>query len=418
MNDEQYQNQDTVKFTEKTKWHTIFLVFVIVALVGILVFFGLKYSEQTDVYLDETVVDEYPKPSEESLESREIINESLLGNNPTKLVDSLVGDIKSQNNDEYTKTHAYFLTHRFYDNGGNIYEIYDYIERYPELAFLKEAEKIYPDFSDAIKAKQLPSLYTDRANLVNMAYSEILDKHGYSSAAMLSTLANQYAKTAFFLRLYAKEDVARRSYFTDLAQQIDEKSKLYVKRAQPLVEKIITEPDSTDLTAHDKLIGLNQYGSALRYLAAQGIEVAGVDQAVESKKVFDHALALAKKEVTELVSFTSLLNASTLILAGNRDGSMITVALEPIISFDTKVTPVFKGGPLDKIIKAKDEIIPVDMTNRNLDVYGKSNVLSLAEISPDFKDWLIENGWQEQYFVDFAEEALFLDKQTYIFAKP
>ena len=121
---------------------------------------------------------------------------SLLGGDPKKLQNLFLEDIKNGKNDKFTKSAAYFITHRFFDNGGNIYEIYDYINAHPELAFLKEAEKIYPNIFDQIHKRTLPSIYVDRSYYAYLAYVEILNKHGYSDIAALGTAANQYAKLA------------------------------------------------------------------------------------------------------------------------------------------------------------------------------------------------------------------------------
>ncbi len=381
---------DNSERKEKANSNVLIAIGVVVFLLASIVGYVL-FSPSADVTTS-------PEPilSPEEQESQAAIRDGLLGESPEELHALFLDDVQSGTKDKFTKTHAYFVTHRFYDNGGNIYEIFDYVNKHPELSFLKEAETIFPEYFDLIKSKQLPTTYTDRANLANMAYAEILEKNGYADAALLSTLANQYSKTALFLKLYAAQDLDRQSFFNSLADTLLVKSENYIKKARPVVVGIYDGSTPKDsYTSHDAMVGLNQYASALRYLTAHGVQVDSIDHTGESAQIFEYTAALAKREVTDLVNFTSLIDASTLVIAGSRDVDKVQAALAPIISFDTSLTPPLPNGAIDRIIKAKNEPIAPELINRKLDVYSRTNLSGLANIAPQFRDWLITNGWSE-----------------------
>lgn len=396
-NEEVYTEPDEFSAEEpKEPNKTLILVLVIGLLIlAISIVYIIARGSQVD-----DVVDETPAISAEEVankkESRDAILGGILGDEPAELQNLLLDDLKSGVNDKFTKTHAYFVTHRFYDNGGDIYEIYNYVNSYPELAFLKEAESIYPEYFDLIKNNQLPKTYTDRGNLANMAYAEVLEKNGYGDTALLGTIANQYSKTALFLKLYATQDADRADMFSALAESILDKANLYALKARPKVAGIMDGmTDPTLYTAHDAMVGLNQYAASLRYLKANGITLPGVDHDTESAEVFAYTARLAQKEVTELVNFTALLDASTLYIAGNHDIIAVSKALEPIHTFDTAVTKPLPNGAIDRIIKAKNEVVAESVIDRKLDVYSKTNIVSLASSSPDFREWLFTNGWTD-----------------------
>jgi hypothetical protein len=77
----------------------------------------------------------------------------------------------------------------------------------------------------------------------------------------------------------------------------------------------------------------------------------------------------------------------------------IKSALQPIYLSESPVRP---GSLLGKIVDSKSEITGfypgTEVPDLHLDIYGKRNVVSLARIVPEFRDWLIKNGWQETDF--------------------
>jgi hypothetical protein len=374
------------------------IVAVMIGMVSFYLYTGLR--SDTRLHTDSTVLDPEYK------ETRDAIRSSLLADKPENLQNLLLEDLKSGVNDEFTKAHAYFVTHRFYDNGGDIYEIFNYINTYPELSFLKEAEEMYPEYFEEIRNGSFPKIYTVKGNLVNVAYAEMWDKAGYGDSALAATIANQYAKTALFLKVFADEDENRRVDLLDRAIQLVGKSMLYAEKARPNILAIVDGSRSSEsYVPHDAVVGLNQYAGALRYLHANDVKINELDHLAESRIVFDYSALLAQRNVPELVSFTALVDASTLVIAGSRDPLAVNEALEPILKFDTNEKKPYEKGVIARIINAKDQEVPEDNYTKPLDVYGKTNIASLANVSPDFRDWLTENGWVD---VDFDLPQLFV----------
>ncbi|MBI2409724.1 hypothetical protein HYV30_01640 [Candidatus Kaiserbacteria bacterium] len=322
---------------------------------------------------------------------------SLLGNNPTGLQNFFLEDIRSGVNDQITKSSIYFITHRFFDNGGNIYEIYDYINSHPELAFLKEAETIYPITFGQITEKVVPTTFTDRGFYAYLAYLEVLDKYGYADIATLGTLANQYAKFALFTTTLAKEMAPEEgSRHTRYAKPNTERAIRFLDKAKQTVADILDgKITSQEIPERDILVGLNQFGSALRYLEALEVDFASPKPANE---IFEFAVEFSHRYVPELIFFTSLLNASTLAWLDSSSPDQIRTALFPILEFDTKKTGLLDTSIVHYIIDARFEPEPVRLRDTNQDLYSKRNILRLAGKVPEFKNWLVYNGWTEDDF--------------------
>lgn len=328
---------------------------------------------------------------------------SLREGKPEILQDLLVRDIKNGVNDQYTKSAVYFIAHRYFDNGGNIYEIYDYINNHPELSFLKEAEKIYPEYFDFIKQKTAPPVFTNESMYALLAYFEILDKHGYADTATLSTAANQYAKLAYFPKKLGEENPELRPVKGEenLQKNVD-KAKLFLEKAQKDVSAIIDGTfDTSIMLPQDILVGLNQYASALRILEVIGNPFPSQKSAME---IFEFNRKFSTEIVTELRMFTHLLDASTFVLLSPTSTAQLEISLAPIYGYDTKVNKLRENSVLDKLIKSKDRRQAYSVVNGkrilvpNYDIYGKWNMVTLAKASPKLKTWLMSNGWKEEDF--------------------
>ena len=102
--------------------------------------------------------------------------------------------------------------------------------------------------------------------------------------------------------------------------------------------------------------------------------------------------------VIELNIFTSLLNTSTLAVLDSSTAEEIKVALTPILSFDTKKPSSYKGSVIRKIINSKFEQKLEGSNYVRMDIYSKWNVLLIANKVPEFKSWLMSNGWTESDF--------------------
>lgn len=325
---------------------------------------------------------------------------SLLQNDPVPLQNSFLSDVKDGKNDKYTKSDAYFITHRFFDNSGNIYEIYDYVNAHPELAFLKEAESIYPTIFAKIKDRTLPAYFVDRSLYADMAYMEVLYKNGYTDIAAISTIANQYAKTAYFTTTIAKEmSKEAGSKRSKYASRDSEKAIEFLKAGAVDINKVIKgEITTSDITARDMLVGLNQYAAAIRYLDAIGKASSTPMNIEDSKKIFEFTTELAHREVPELRHFTSLLNASTLAILPSSTPEEVRAALFPILDTDMSNPNILKTSILHKVIDTRFEVQPKDIGDSYQDIYSKRNTLRLASKVPEFKEWLKKNGWTDQDF--------------------
>lgn len=324
--------------------------------------------------------------------------QSLIENNPAPLQNLFVEDVKTGKNTKLTKSAVYFITHRYFDNGGNIYEIYDYVNSHPELVFLKEAEAIYPSTFKKIAEGTAPSTYSGYGMHAFLAYLEVLDKYGYADVAALGTLANQYAKIADDIKK-APEQLPPSVNVSEYLQKEINKSLLFAEKAKSDVVRIIEgEITSNDIPDRDIVVGLNQYASALRYYEALGIDFASPKRAQE---IFPFSTDYAKRLVPELYVFTSFLNASTLLMVQPGATEEARSVLAPVYNLEVK-KGASNGIIIDKILHSRLEspsYFPgTKVRDINRDIYGKNNVVSLAKAVPEFKAWLVSNGWEEGDF--------------------
>ena len=343
-----------------------------------------------------------------SVKDRDAVLESYLGDNPKFIQDSFLADITNGVNDKFTKTDAYFIAHRYFDNGGNVYEIYDYVNSHKNLAFLKEADQIYPGIFERIKTKSLEPTYSAESMYAVLAYMEVLDRYGYADMATLSTAANQYAKMAYFTK--KKSERTSNVDGSPIVKSSFNKAFFFAIKARDNIVKISDEtgidfndmekfsasPSSfqsvvlKDITGRSLLVGLNQYAATLRYLEVAGGDISSLDKPLKARDIFALTRVMSKEFYVSLEFFTALLDASTLSLVSPESTDAIRTALQPIIDFDsTKIVP---KGIILKIFDAKND------KSMGLDVYGKINIVTLGNIVPEFKEWLIFNGWEETDF--------------------
>lgn len=322
---------------------------------------------------------------------------SLVQNKPGILQEQLIGDLQSGVNDKYTKSAAYFVMHRYFDNGGDIYEVYKYVNAHPELSFLKEAESLYPKTFKRIQDGLAPSTYSDTGMYAYMAYVAVLWKYGYADVAALSTAANQYAKLAYAAKM-AMQAKPKAAPVPDSYQYVDfdiRHSVSFAKKAEGDVVKILKNGiTSGDIPARDILVGLNQYASAIRYLKALGADYTAP---VSAKDIFAFSIDYAYRNVKELYLFTSLSDATSLTLDSSSTAAEIQQALFPILDYAASTNK--PTGIMEKIVNARLEKEPQTAAEIDFDIYGRRNVVMLGEKVPEFKSWLMKNGWQESDFV-------------------
>lgn len=324
--------------------------------------------------------------------------QSLFKNSPEAVRDSLVVALKRGGVDEGVQMDAYFFTHRYIDNGGNIYELYDYIEQTPELSFLKEAAGIYPEVFKLIQDRRAPFTYSDQGIYAYLAYLEVFEKHGYASAAMLSTAANQYAKLAYYKK-GIREEKSRGLLPTypeyGSAEMISDlkKGQVLYRKAEEAVRVLMSIEETDDASVLDIVYAGEQLGSASRYFSAYGNPVRSETSAAQA---FEFASKTAIQRVPELYLYVSLSNASTALLVDETTDFELRNAVYPFLGIrDEKMK---QGGIVEKVILSRTE--PAAARFRDLDLYSRKNITELGRRVPEFKTWLISNGWKEQ---DFGE---------------
>lgn len=373
---------------------------IIFGILLLILFFSLFFIWKIYLQKKNTNIPEVTKQQRE-INVADAYMASMLGNNPKPIQQFVLNDAKNSINDKYTKAAAYFLTHRYFDNGGNIYEITDFVQAHPELSFLKDAALIYPAVFLRIQNRTLPPVHSDSALYAYLAGLEVLDRNGLSDIATLGTLANQYAALAYFAKLISTEHpTGIPTYIARDIQRDINKSVYFQKKADQQVTKILNHELTTDdIDRRSLLVGLNQYASSLRYLKALGVNVSST-KTPEEVLAFDELYS--KSFMPELAIFTTFLNASTLRLDPTANPNELKRLLTPIFTFDTnKLTPK-KGSVIWKIISAKDEkpiyFEGTTIEDKYYDLYSKYNVILLAKKVPEFKNWLISQGWKESSF--------------------
>lgn len=330
--------------------------------------------------------------------------ESLILDNPRPLQDMFAKRITDGGKSGISQSEAYFVTHRFFDNGGNIYEIYDYINSHPQLAFLKEAERIYPQIFAQIENRTLPIWITRRGRYAYIAYMEVLDKYGYAGPATWATLANQHARFAWLVQKHPEQFTLNPSTAgIDLDEYFkwhSEKATYYATKTRDSAVQTLDDEDLSDTPPRDIVVMLNQYASTLRYLESLGIPFASPKGADE---VFDFVTNYARQYTPEFYVWSGFLNASTINILSPHRRIAMEEALQPLLEIEVSDTFMEKPNATAKIISAKSleyESFPgTNVKQHNFEVYDKPNIVSLAKSVPKFKEWLLRNGWEESDFV-------------------
>lgn len=322
--------------------------------------------------------------------------QSLFKNHPERVQESLITAITRGGIDEWVQLDAYFFTHRYIDNGGNIYELYDFIEGSPEVAFLKEAESIYPEVFAGIRDRRAPFTYSDQGMYAYLAYLEVLEKRGYANAATLSTLANQYAKLAYYKKGIREEksEGLLPTYpdysLAEIASDLKKGQSFYVK-AEEALRVLMSAPEPVDATVLDAIYAGEQLGSASRYFSGYGNAFESETSAAEA---FAFAARSAYRSAPEFYLYVSLSNASTALLVESTSELEIRNAVYPFL--DIRGGNIKKSGIVEKVIRARIE--PEGARFRDLDLYSRKNIIELGRRVPEFKAWLMSNGWKEEDF--------------------
>ncbi|MEN9552382.1 MAG: hypothetical protein RI935_759 [Candidatus Parcubacteria bacterium] len=339
-------------------------LFIIIVLVVTVVFFGVR------VYFGPSILTREELP--------QYIDEVTKVNTPPAVLQNFLVDSLSKGiNDDATKSAAYWISHRYFDTDGDIYEIYDFIQKNPSLSFLQdEARAIYPESFQNVEAKLSAKGGRDSFN-VWLAYMEGLEKNNLLALPGLSTLANKYIEgVANFEAGRDKKQKVGTSTEARIKINTD-KSLYYATKAEGDLVKVMAGDVSMFATKNDAVVALTQYATTLQFYKLLGIKHVSPYSA---DAVYDKARELSVG--TTLNMFTSFVRATMLVKTGEATSEKITEYLSPIMS----VTGVVEQKSfVYKIINAK--------TLGLSGIYSYENIRTLANKSEKFKGYLESMGW-------------------------
>lgn len=368
------------------------------ALLGVTLFVVLFYAGLS-TYLNSKLGPSVPiaeSPLSEP-EFREVLEESVSGNDPKPLQDFFADRVGENINNEATKSAIYWITHRYFDNGGDIYEIYDFIEARPEVAFLKEAEKAYPAIFDAIRARTVAN-YSRDSLLALLSYYDVIDAKGYADIAIWGMAANKYAELAQGgLRMHeanprAKYSASSTSPLLYMTNMID-RSFYYVYKTHAFLELNTARTGTLDellglpMIPDDLLVGLNQYSAAVENLRAVGHVF---QTPFLTADLYEFNAQLAEKQVPRLYFFTNYLYASALVNGGSATKENVAIPLERALAYAESTDPLEWRASVSRVINAK--------TAAETGMYSYETVKTLASLNTGFKEWLGKQGWIEGDF--------------------
>jgi hypothetical protein len=296
---------------------------------------------------------------------------------PQYLQEFLKDNLKEGVNDEYTKSAAYWIAHRYFDNGGNVYEIKDFIDKTPELSFMIEASNIYPNDFKLMEEGKADN-YSRASMMVFLAYLETLDNNNLLGLPGLSTLANKYADMA-----YLKKD-STNAKDVEFKEMTLARSKYYKDKLTPKLENAMNGDLSEFATNHDAVVGINQYAQLLQTYKGFGIDLS--QDKYTAEQVFAKAAELSAG--TSLDYFVNWGWAVSYLRSDNITYEKILKPLSVIVSSPVN-RPEF-GSVLYKIINSK--------SGAEVGYYTYDTVNTIARYSPELKVWLKANGWVDADF--------------------
>lgn len=293
-------------------------------------------------------------------------------------------------NDATTRSAIYWITHRYFDNGGDIYEIHDYIESDPNLAFIKEAETYFPDVFERIKTTRVENYSLDSL-IALLAYYEAIDNNGYGNLAIWGLAANKYAEQALENQPQLADNAeiaANRAKWVELTTR---KVQYFLSKADNYIVKNTTETGNWeelrqkgDITDEDLLVGLNQYAAAVLHMRGTKTPVLSVKDPIE---VFEHTSQFSLNYVPRLYLFTNYLYASALVRGKFATTENVAVPMNRVLEYIRGNEVWRQSGSIYRILGAKD--------SREAGLFAHKTVKQVAFYSPAFKAWLLENDWTE-----------------------
>lgn len=267
----------------------------------------------------------------------DVIKLSTTGAEQKPLQDFFVEQVKSGKNDADTQAALMWVTHRFFDNGGNIYEIYDFVNSHPEIAFLKEAEKIHPEAFLLIKDKKVKP-YDISSMVALLAYFEIADKYHYANLGMLGLAANKYAELAFIsfnaanaTNVHSEEVKFSKFYFEfkNKSLMFSMKANSYINERTKLTGKI-NDLENAGIRDDTLLIGLNQFASAQYFY--KGMDMPFLST-IPPEEIFAFNVDFARRKFVRLYLFTNYLWAVSLVNGKSANMLTVMVPLNNVIEY-------------------------------------------------------------------------------------
>ncbi len=305
------------------------------------------------------------------------LKESLAKHQPEAVQNKFLEAVQKGDRSPLSKEAAYFVTHRFFDTGNDITEVNAYITAHEELAFLKEAENIYPEVFKKFYEKK-ESLTPGEHMLAYLAYIEALSLGGYSDGAAYATAAARYME--FVLR--GKGKVA-----TSSIHLYGEKAKNFLTLAHEPIRNIILNLGNAEVQDAN-VVALNQYALTLAYFEREGI---ATGSQYKSTYVFATALSYARDNKLLLEPFAALNYCYGLITLG-KEQDIAGVGLGNILLSQYKLTTYPKNSLTDKIINGA----ALGFSPNSL--YGRATIRTIAKYDAQFETFLSDRNY------DFVSE--------------
>lgn len=314
-----------------------------------------------------------------------IFSDSFVRQNPERLQNLLVDKLSKGQKDEITKAAMYWITHRFFDNKGDINEIYDFVNSHEETAFLREAEQIYPEIFERVKNKELivgNSLHNIDATLAYLAYLNIVEKSGYADIATLATLANKGIELSHRLTKFNNPKNVLKDYHFAYIETQKKLSADYAKKAEAVIAEYLDNGKQPleKTAARDMLVGINQYAQTLVYYKALKVDYASK---YTYESLFQESIPYALLNVQELYHYSVFLYLASMVTLDEITSEKASPLLKTILL--RKIDVVTPSSPVYRIIHCDKEKA----------TYSCENIRLYAELEPEFKQWLQANGWKQ-----------------------
>ncbi len=374
--------------TLRTHWRSILVGGIVLVMVVV----GVILTLQRDV-------SSRAQRSPEELKKSQNAYQEILSGDPRIAQEMFAQDVANGINDTLTKSNAYLVMER-YGLRGDIYEIYDYVNSYPSLVFLKDAEALQPAIFRKIRDRSL-SVPSTHALYAFLAYLEILEQHGYANLAVRATAAHMYAKNAHILTLEPERFDASIDQSSNILYK-ESKATTYLDLASEDVNRILDgnlPPDT--LLSRDIIDGLSQYAAALGYLQHLGVSISDSQDSRGVREVFDFCVRYAKEKAPEEEIFISYMYASILLLDPQSTTEEVRSALGPVLGSELAVLAKTNTN-MRSLQAARNEqkryFSGEEKQRKSYGLFEKANASALANKVPEFRSWLIRGGWTEGDF--------------------